>query len=252
LLKTLDNSLYVLECFTRERPKWGLRELATELGLNHTVVYRILATYQKHGILTQDEETQKYRLGLKLLEYGSIIRDAFKISDVILPIMEKLAEKSNESVFLTWLDNDECICIEIIESSQDIKYALSSGSRTPLYMGASNKVIMAYLSPEAQKRIIAKGLPSKTGKSVLPEKLLQELHKIRTNGWAYTTGEYSESTFGIAVPLFDNKGRIMASLAVCGPEYRIAEAKVKETLSMLLRERDNVQTLLNKYNLELS
>lgn len=247
MLKTLDNSLQVLEHFTKEHPRWGVRELAKELGMSHSIVYRVLATFEKHGFLIQDPATQKYRLGLKLLEYGSIIRDSFKITDVIYPVMAEIAEATGESIFLTWLDGYEGICIEIAESQQKIKYALSVGSRTPLYAGASNKVIMAYLPVEAQAAIIAKGLKPKTDKVITAETLLAGLKKIRRDGWAYSTGEYSEATFGIAVPLFAANKQIIASLTAAGPEFRMPEEKVQQTLVVLRKGRDKIQDLLDRH-----
>jgi DNA-binding IclR family transcriptional regulator len=99
LLKSLDNALNLISYFTREKRAWGVRELAKEIGISHTIVYRILNTYENHGILIKNPDTNKYQLGLRLLKYGQIIRDAFSISDIIGPIMKKMAAETKETIF---------------------------------------------------------------------------------------------------------------------------------------------------------
>lgn len=150
-LKTLDNSLEVLKYFNKENPTWGVRELAKEMDISHSIIYRILATFEKQGFLIQNPETKKYELGLRFLEYGQMVKDKLNLSDFVLPIMINLADTIKESVFLTWLDGTDGVTVEIAESSQTIKFSVSIGTRTPLHIGASCKVIMAYL-PEERKR----------------------------------------------------------------------------------------------------
>lgn len=63
MLKTLDNALDLLKHFTREKPQWGVRELAKEMNISHTVVYRMLATFERYGFVKQEPKTKKYELG---------------------------------------------------------------------------------------------------------------------------------------------------------------------------------------------
>jgi DNA-binding IclR family transcriptional regulator len=248
MLKTLDQALKVLQSFTREKPHWGVRELAKELDMNHSIVYRILATFLENGFLQQNKETKKYELGLKFMEYGALVREQLQISDRINPIMKQLSEDTGESIFLTWLDGHVGICVEIYESSQTIKYGLPIGSRTPLFAGASNKVIMAFLAPEEQESIILKALELNVGgKAVSREGLLASLHQIRQEGWAYSVGDYFDSVFGIAVPLLDRRKDIIASLTVAGPEYRMPADKVGQSLEILRRGRDEIQQILRNF-----
>jgi IclR family transcriptional regulator, KDG regulon repressor len=247
VLKTLDNALHLLRYFTRERPQWGVRELAREMNISHPVVYRMLATFERHGFLRQDEQTKKYELGITFLEYGAILRDHLSITQIIYPVMKRLAETTGESVILTWLDGMEGICLEMAESTQRVKYAMSVGSRTLLYAGASNKVIMAYLPPHVQEAIIAKGLKPKTDRTILDkDELLRDLARIRSEGWAYSVGEYTENVFGIAVPLFAYDKRVVASLTIAGPDYRMPADAVPAALRALKEAQQEIQTLLQR------
>lgn len=214
--------------------------------MSHSIVYRVLATFEDHGFLVQNEETQKYELGIKFWEYGQIVKGKLNITDLIIPSMESLALETGESIFLTWIDGLEGICLEIAESSQKVKFAVSIGSRTPLYAGASNKVIMAYLPPEKQEVIITQGLQEITAQTIInPEELRRNLEEIRRLGWCYSVGEYSEEVIGLAVPLFTRKGQVIGSLTVAAPQYRFPESKVKEVTDQLRSRAREVQSNLN-------
>lgn len=248
-LKTLDNSLELLKYFTREKPSWGVRELAKEMGISHSIVYRTLASFEKYGFLKQNPDSKKYELGLRFLEYGQMVKEKMRLSEIVYPIMKRLAEKAEESVFLTWLDKLDGVTVEIAESDHPIKYDVSLGTRTPLYVGASCKVIMAYLPKEKQQEIIDQGLKAFTKNTILDEDtLLQDLAEIKKRGWCYSAGEFSDAVFGLGVPLFNSQNEVIASLTICGPEYRVEEMNIEEALSELKKEASEIQGHLKHFN----
>lgn len=188
-LKTLDNSLEVLKYFNKENPTWGVRELAKEMNISHSIIYRILVTFESHGFLIQNPETKKYELGLRFLEYGQMVKDKLNLSDFVLPIMKNLAETIKESVFLTWLDGKDGVTVEIAEGSQTIKFSVSMGTRTPLHIGASCKVIMAYLPEDRKKEIMEHGMKRLTPETITdPAEMIADLEKIQQQGWCFSTG----------------------------------------------------------------
>lgn len=248
ILKTLDNAIQVLNCFTKEKKAWGVRELARELKTSHTAINRILKTYEKNGFLTQDKESKKYYLGLKFVEFSQIIRERMSITEDILPVMEKISELTKESIFLTWKENKEGVTLAIAESEERIKFSVSIGTRTPLYVGASCKVIMAYLSKDEQINVMEDGFQRFTVNTTNDmESLLKELNEIKKQGWSYTCGEYTDQVFGLGVPLFDKNDRVVASVTIAGPQYRLNDKKKKEMLHILLEETKEIQQMI--YNL---
>ncbi|WP_079911668.1 IclR family transcriptional regulator [Paenibacillus sp. 32352] len=245
MLKTLDNSLKLLSYFTRETPQWGVRELAKEMNMSHSIAHRILSTFEEHGYLIQNQETKKYTLGIKWMELGAVVKDNFSISDFMLPVMRRLAAETGESTYLIWRDGDEGICVEIVESSQTIRYGVTVGSRSPLCVGASNKVIMAYLRKDVQMAIMDKGLRRYTDRTIVSkEELSRDLDEIRKAGWAYSMGEYTEEVFAIAVPIFNARHEIMASLAIGGPDFRMPADKIEPALEHLKAAKSEIQRLL--------
>lgn len=248
-LKTLDKALELLEYF-KKKPSWGVRELAKEMDLSLTVTHRLLATYKNHGYMIQNSETQRYELGVKFLEFSSLSKDKLKFRDFLAPNMEKLVEETDETIFLTWLDGVEGVSIAVAESSQSIRVAFDIGKRKPLHSGASNRIILAYLPEDEQNQILSGKLERVTNHTITdPEEIRKSLAEMRQQGWGYTLGEATVDVAGIAVPLFDCSNRVIGSLAVAGPVYRIPKKRVTEILAILLKERETVQSKIDKLGL---
>ena len=247
-LKTLENALDMLSYFTTENPEWGLRDLAREMNINHTVLHRILKTYEKKGYLIQNKSTKNYELGLKFLEFTSVIKQKMKLSEFIQPVMKELANAVNETVFLTLHDGDYGVTVEIAEYERQLKFNVTIGTRTPLYVGASCKPIMAYLPEEEQLEIMNKNMRVFTPKTMTnKEALMKDFKKIKEKGWSFTKGEYSDAVFGLGAPLFNLSGKVIGSLTIAGPVYRMPDEKIAETVESLRRKTDTIQQYFNKF-----
>ena len=236
MLKTLDLALKVLMMFTRERPVWGGRELANELGLNHTNIYRILETLEKNRFISKDKITKKYSLGFAPWELGMIMYESLNVNKLIRPILNDLLEETGESIFLSILDRDDAVTLEVLEPENKVKFSVTAGSRAPLYVGASYRSILAYLPEDTIESIIQNGLVKYTKTTMTdPEELRAELKKIKEAGWAQSQGEYTPEVVAVAVPLFD-RGEIIGSVTVSGPTYRMSDGKIEEYLEHLKRQ----------------
>lgn len=253
MLKTLTLALDVMKMFTRERPDWGGRELADELGLNHTRIYRVLETLARNNFLHKDPETKRYSLGFAVWELGSIMYEGLNVKQLIRPSLEALRDKTGESIFLTVLDGDEALTLKVVEPENKVKFSVSTGSRAPLYVGASYRSILAYLEEDKINDILQDDkLKSYTANTMTkPMEIIEELEKIRTRGWAISEGEYTADVIAIAAPLFKNR-QIIGSVTVSGPTYRMTDDKIESYLPLLMNTRDEVEHTIEKYQLTLS
>lgn len=237
--------------FTKERPIWGGRELANEMGLNHTNIYRILETLEKNRFISKDKETKKYSLGYATWELGMIMYESLNVSNLIRPILERLRDKTGESIFLTILDKDEAVTLDVVEPENKVKFSVSAGSRAPLYVGASYRTILAFMPDEFIEKVIHSDLVKFTKTTMTdPDELKAELEHIRERGWAQSQGEYTWDVIAVAVPLFD-RGEIIGSITVSGPVYRMAGEKINEYLPLLMAARDEVASIIQRYQLKL-
>ncbi|WP_103104917.1 IclR family transcriptional regulator [Brevibacillus reuszeri] len=251
-LKTLDISLRLLAYFDHNHTSWGVRELAKEMDVSHSIVHRILSTFEEHGFMKQNLETKKYELGLKFWDYSGLVQENHSITDIVYPVMKRMSTEAGESISLNWLDGDEGICVAIVESPQSVKFTMTIGTRTNLYRGARSKTILAFLSEVRQREILNDIFldPEELTYPVPtdPDVIVQELREIRKKGWCYTVGERTPSVVGLSVPLFNAKQEVIASLTFAGPEYRMPEDKIEVTLRILKTGQKEIQEQFNKMN----
>lgn len=250
MLKTLSLSLEVLKVFTADKPSWGGRELATSLGENHTKIYRILETLEKHKFLTKNKETKKYSLGFAVWELGNTFTNNFNIKDAIHPILEELSKRTNESVFFTILDGEEGVTFDAVDGDATIRFSVSIGSRTPLYAGASYRSILAYKPEEFIESYLSKKLIKFTPKTLVePDAIRKDLNSIKEKGLAVSEGEYTEHAVAIAVPIF-LKDTIIGSLTVSGPKYRIEEAQIQSFEADLKEVKKELEQVLETFDFQ--
>ncbi|MCA1023719.1 IclR family transcriptional regulator [Halobacillus litoralis] len=244
--KTVDKALQVLDMFTLEHPKWGLRELSRALDMSHTIVHRMLTTLEERGYVYRSMDTQKYELGIKFLELSNIVEQHFQISEIIHPIMHKIASETGESVVMTLLDNEEGVFSKIVESSRLVRFAGSVGRRSPLYVGASHKVILCHLPKEVQRRIVHEGAVQHPGLIPSETDMLKKLEDIERKRWAYSSGETISDVAAVSIPLFDYGHMVLGSLSIAGPSYRLTEDVAEQILPDLIRHRGELDSVLSK------
>lgn len=229
-LKTLDGALALLTHFTVRQPTWGVRELAKHSGVHYAVVHRVLATFAANGFLVQDAATGKYSLGLRLFELGQVVRKSFSPDEIVRPVLEKLAAQSGETVFLSWLDGHEGLCVGLVQSQHQLRFSIEVGQRFSLDAGAHAKAILAF-QPEAFRRQV-------TGDAPEPE---ARLAQIRADGWAYTCEESAATVAGLALPLRHRDTRaVVGSLAIAGPLQRLTPEAVPRLLEALRTARNTI------------
>lgn len=253
MLKTLDLALRVIQMFTKEKPVWGGRELAHELQMDHAKIYRILETFEAHNFINQDPVTKKYSLGMAAWELGMTMYEGMNVKQFISPFLEKLFHQTGESIFLTILDKDEAVTLEAIEPDNKVKFSVSVGSRAPLYVGASYRSILAFMSEDfIENYLETQDLKSYTvnTKTDIGE-IRTVLKQIKKQGWAISEGEFTPDIIAIAVPLFDKNTRVIGSVTVSGPIYRMTNEKINEYLPLLVKTRDEMANMITKFPLKV-
>lgn len=240
-LRTVNRALDVLLRFDEEHPEWSVAELSQALGLHRSIVYRVLRTFEQRGVVTKSQPGGRYRLGLKLVELANVVLANMDLRQVVHPVMESLVRETGESAFLTVVSEDESVCIHRIESSQRVRVTLTIGGRYPLYAGASDKLLLAYLPPEEIDKVIARGLKQLTPDTITsPDRLREDLAKIRRQGWAFSVGELTPGVAAIAVPLRDSNGNVVAALSIGGLASRFGENRLQTLIEITCQAAEEV------------
>jgi len=211
-----------------------------------TTIIRLVNALAKHNYLERDRVTKKYRLGTKLLYLGSIVQRRLKVREVALPVMKEIRDRSGEAVYLNVIDNDERMCVEYVESNQELQRVVFVGQRSPLYAGASAKVLLAYWPEEKREEFLSKvKLESLTSSTITNQgELLAELVKIRDQGYALSNSELIAGVFSICAPVFNHEGTVVASLALGLPAVRADEQKIPDFIALVKTGADEISRRL--------
>jgi IclR family KDG regulon transcriptional repressor len=232
-LKTVNRALDVLLLFDEEHPEWSVAELSQTLGLHRSIVYRVLCTFEQRGVVIRRDTGGRYRLGLKLVELANVVLASMDLRQATHSVMERLVRETGESAFLTVISEDESVCIHKIESSQRVRVTLTIGGRYPLYAGASNRLLLAYLPTEKTEEMIARGLKQLTPDTITdPDRLREDLAKIRRQGWVFSVGELTPGVAAIAAPLRDSNGEVIAALSIGGLASRFSENRLQTLIEI--------------------
>ncbi|ABY95602.1 MULTISPECIES: IclR family transcriptional regulator [Thermoanaerobacter] len=227
-VQSLERALKILEVLGKNPNGLGVTELAREVDLPKSTVYRLLSTLAKWGYVEQEKENEKYKLGLKIIELSSNILNNLELREVARQYLEELMEFANEVVHLCVLRDGEIVYIDKVESHNTIQMYSQIGKRAPVHCTAVGKAILAFLPQEEAISILkTKGLPRKTPNTITSlEEMLKHLEEIRRLGYAIDNVEHEEGIRCVAAPIFDYTGQVVASVSISGPEYRVTWEKV--------------------------
>lgn len=249
-VRTIDRLVVILDCFTKDKWSWSLAELSARLGLPKSTLHRFLVGLEVHGILRRGDEDGRWRLGHQLFVWGSLAVESIGLREVAAPIMRELADQTGETVLLTEYHAREVVCIEKVEASHPVRLALRVGAVRFPHAGASSKVLMAYL-PDAEVRAIIyeKALPRLCERTITdPDELLAELAHIRERGYADSYEETDVGAWGIATPIWDWRGEVVAALGIAGPTVRYCQPQAEEYVRLCCDAAGRISTLLGAHS----
>lgn len=215
--RSLERALGILNAFSVERPFLTLSQLSELLTLPRATVLRLCSTLVKFGFLRHDGLSKTYSLGLRILELGACVSQSFAVRKIASLYMDRLAMKLSKTTFLGILDNDELLYIDKRDDPRNpIAFTSQVGTRRPAYWGMIGSVLMAFLPDDEVRRILKKTpLAPLTKRSITrTEDFLKWLKEIRTQGFALEVETALEGITGVAAPIFDHRGGVVAGIGV--------------------------------------
>lgn len=236
----------ILDCFTADQPKLGVREVARLAGLSTSTAGRIMAELKDLGLLQQNLATRTYALGSKILTWSGVYMDSFDLRTLALTIMEELRRTTCETISLYIMDGNERLCVERMESHQNVRMTSRVGRRLPLYAGSAGKAILAFL-PNAKIEEFLQGTELKpyTPQTITDHtNMLAELQKIRQDGYAISMGEWILEAAGVAAPILRQGGDVVGALSISGPGSRFVPERVAQYTSEVVRAAGQLSQMM--------
>lgn len=237
-VQSVERALLLLEILSEIGEPTTLSELSEKANLNISTVHRLLHTLMANHFVEQDLNSGKYRLGLRLFEIGSKALYSLDIRQVAKPHLQNMVHQCNETANMAILDKGEVVYIEQVESQNTIKMFARIGSRGPAHCTAAGKALLAYQEmPELERILSNKGLPRFTENTITdPEKLKEELGKIREQGYSLDLEEMDEGVNCIAAPIMNHEGKVVAAVSISGLASRMHRKALEEIYREYLKE----------------
>jgi DNA-binding IclR family transcriptional regulator len=241
-IAAVDKCLDVLEFLSRQRREMGLPELSSALRMPKATLFRYLVTLEQRGYVRKSSASEKYGLGLRVLDLSSRALDNLTFHEVALPHMKQLLERFQETVNLAVLEGDQIVYVEILESPRTFRMCSRVGSREMPHSTALGKAILAFLPQQEVEHILqSTGLPRFTANTIcsLP-RLMQELATTCQRGYSIDNGENEEGARCIGVPIFDRRGDVIAAISISGPAVRSSPEEIAEMGAALLEASSQI------------
>jgi DNA-binding IclR family transcriptional regulator len=221
-IQVIERMMKLLDVLSHHAGPVSLKLLSQETGLHPSTAHRILGAMASSGFVEKGD-SGTYRLGIRLLELGNIVKSRIDIRDVAMPLMQRLHEQTGESVNLGMRQGDEIVYVERTSSGRSaVRIVHIVGARAPLHTTATGKL---FLAEDAVSRVrdYARhtGLPAATPNSITSLPLLErELDKVRRHGVAFDMDEVETGVRCIAAGIRDDSGALVAGLSLSTPAER--------------------------------
>ncbi|SNS94366.1 transcriptional regulator, IclR family [Noviherbaspirillum humi] len=221
-LSSVANAMRLLKSFSDDNYEIGISELAKQLRLAKSTAHRLASTLVEAGMLEQNAETGKYKLGLVVFELGSLVRRKMDFSNEAKPVLMHLREKTGETVHLAILESASIIYTNTLESKQSIRMTSDVGLRRSAFASAEGMVLLAFQSKQEIELLLKSRDPS-VPKEVAANTaaLAKEFATIRNRGYSIDDEESEPGLCSIAAPIRDYTGNVVAAVSIAGPAQRL-------------------------------
>ncbi|OMP67209.1 IclR family transcriptional regulator [Domibacillus epiphyticus] len=222
LLSSVKNALLIMRSFTLDEPEKKVTDLANSLNLGKSTVSRLLSTLASEGFVVKNPETNKYRLGLTILNLNTIVTNNLEINRESQPILKELVNDIGETAHIAVLEGSDVVYLYKIDCKHPVQILTHIGKRNPVHATSSGKVLLAHQSEDTIQQYIENGLYGYKANTITdPEKLRDTLQLVRKQGYATSSEELLESVASVAAPVRDYTGKVVYSVSVTGPVHRM-------------------------------
>jgi DNA-binding IclR family transcriptional regulator len=214
-----------------------LRPIAEEIGLHPATVHRILTVLTDEGLLTYDQTSRRYHLGIELFKLGSAARQ-FEIRDKFRSTIDRIAKETMDSVFLVTRSGYDSLCIDLVEGSTPIRImSIDIGTRMPLGIGAGSSALLAFLpEKECEEILLANQLRYSEYNNQDKETIRNLLIQSRERGYTVSEGHFTPGVSAVGVPIFNFRREVLAAISVAAISQRMDHKRRKQIAQLIRSE----------------
>ena len=224
----------LLNYFTLQKPSWGVRELAREMGRSPSVIQRAINVLEQEGFLQKNAVSRTYQLGFRCIELGQLANATLSFSQIAEQCLRPVVEESGETVFIYQRRDDFSVCSFILESQEHIRFTATVGDRIYLHQAPFTQITLAFMSDEEQQAYFERHhLQTNTA-------LQNTLKAMAEHGFSSSSEAWQPHTQGISVPLFNQQEQVAGSLCIAASSQREELIAYKDLLLSAAKKLKNV------------
>jgi DNA-binding IclR family transcriptional regulator len=243
---TADKALDILLMFDDDHLVLGAVEVAARLGVARSTAYRYLQSLVQSQFI-EESDGRGYRLGRRVLELARLARRGLGLSEIARPVMMRLAAEVGEAVLLTRLAGSTVICLEREETgNQAVRISYERGQVLPTNAGASAYVLLAWLPGPAVEAVLdGVTFPAFTERTLTDgAAIVRTLAETRERGYAISRGELDRDVLGVAAPVRDQDGAVVAAVSVAAVSARVPDERLPQLVDQVLAAADEITRTL--------
>jgi DNA-binding IclR family transcriptional regulator len=232
-VQSVDRAVTILEILARTGES-GVTEIAVELGVHKSTAFRLVATLEAHGVVEQNEDRGRYRLGVGLLRLAGATTARLDVVQEARPICKALAASTGETVNIAVLSDRSAFYLDQVAGSSALQSHNWVGQHIPLHATSNGKVLLSGLEPERLKDVLG-SLATYTELTITKRSALRkELEIVHEQGYAVAVDELEIGLTAVAAPIRNAHGDVIASMSVSGPTFRLTGDRVDEVVGQVV------------------
>lgn len=241
-VRSVRKAMDLLSCLAQAKGPLSLGELSRRTGIPKATAHGLLSSMRPSAVVEQSAEDGRYRLGMRLFEYGCVVSRGWNVLEAAAEPMRWVAEETGETVSIAALDRGEVLVLDCADAHGDLRVVSEKGARLPLHCTSQGKLLLACL-PEARRRSL---LRSCDFAAYTPHghtsaaSLEAELPEIRQRGYATENGEYRIGLRSVSAPVFDVNGQAAYAVCVVGMFRRINSPELERAVRLLLEAAERI------------
>jgi DNA-binding IclR family transcriptional regulator len=210
----------ILDSFSADSDELSLTELVRRSGVAKATVHRLAAELVTCGLLERAET--RYRLGLRLFEFGQIVPRQRILRDAALPYMQDVLAATGETIHFAIHEGLDVLYVEKIIGHRGLNQESRVAGRLPLYCTATGKAILAFSPPALLAEVLGRGLAPVTRYTVTsPAVLRKQIERIRGEKISLESEETRLGYMSMAVPVFGSRSVLAGAISVTAPTTRM-------------------------------
>lgn len=222
-IQSIQRAIDIMNCFNEDTHELSLKEISERVGLSKSTVHGIVSTLLKNSYLEQSEKNSNYSLGPAFIEKSFIVNEDVLLKNVGHKYLIELSEEFSVTINLFLFKSEHLKLVDRVQA-ESMYYTISTSvTKIPLNASASGKLALAYSKDVNIDKIFSKNLLHKYTNSTIidRETLIDEIYKIRKDGYSLEKSEVELGIYCISVPIFKVNNEFIGTMSIMATREKL-------------------------------